>query len=151
RAAADRQFSHREFDVLRELVQRLDGLPLAIELAAARVRVLSPVQLLSRIDERFSLLHARRRGRHGSLWDALSLSWELLSESERRALAYASVFERGFDLEAAEAILGSEGEGTRVLEVLDSLRAKALVQFGDEDEPRFSLYESVRAFAARQL
>lgn len=151
RAAADRDFSEEELREVRELVLRLDGLPLAIELAAARIRVLSPGQLLERIDDRFALLESGKEGRHASLWEALSLSWELLSERERRALAYASVFERGFDWDAAEAVLGPVAEGGSVLELVDGLRAKALVQSEDEVPPRFSLYESVRAFAARKL
>lgn len=153
RAAADREFGADERAIVRELVQRLDGLPLALELAAARVRVLSPRQLLARIEERFTLLRSAERGRHGSLWEALSLSWELLSERERRLLARASVFARGFEWEAAEAVLSVEAEdGADVLGMVDGLRAKALLQFGDEIEaPRFSLYESVRAFAAQKL
>lgn len=153
RAAADRESSDGEIETIRELVQRLDGLPLAIELAAARVRILPPRQLLTRIHDRFALLQREGKGRHGSLWHALSLSWEHLSPAERTTLARASVFERGFDWDAAESILWDDAfEGESILGLVDGLRAKALVQVDDEGEtPRFSLYESVRAFAARQL
>jgi len=150
RVAADRDLGEAELEALRELVVRLDRLPLAIELAAARVRVLPPRQLLARIDDRFALLETGQKGRHGSLWEAISLSWELLSEPERRALAYASVFEGGFGLEAAEAVLGPAAGG-RAVDLVDELRARALLQADDEEASRFSLYESVRAFAAHKL
>lgn len=150
RAAADRDLGDSELEALRELVVRLDRLPLAIELAAARVRVLPPRQLLARIDDRFALLETGQKGRHGSLWEAISLSWELLSDRERQALAYASVFEGGFGLEAAEAVIGPVVGGS-ALDLVDELRARALLQADDEEGGRFSLYESVRAFAARQL
>jgi len=151
RAWRSRTFSDRERPVLEELDGRLDRIPLAIELAAARVRVLPPRVLLSRISERFELLQTRRPGRHQSLVEALTLTWELLTPEEKRVLEQASVFEGGFDLEGAEAVMGASGDlGT--LDALDELRSRALLQVGDEEEPpRFSLYDSVREFAARAL
>lgn len=162
RAWADREVSPEETKAIEELVGRLDRLPLAIELAAARVRVLPPRQLLARISERFALLRTSDRGRHGSLLEALSLSWDLLSEDERTILAKSSCFEGGFTLQAAEAVLASgpldahlPGVAPRsdLLGLLDGLRSKALLQLeeGAGAEPRFSLYESVRAFASRHL
>lgn len=152
-AAADREVAEGERSTIRELVCRLDRLPLAIELAAARIRVLPPRHLLSRISDRFDLLRSSERGRHASLWEALALSWDHLSESERLTLARASVFERGFDWEAAGSLLLPGGSGpVAVLGLVDGLRAKALLQLDEEDDPpRFSLYESVRAFASRKL
>jgi len=139
-AWADRAFTAPEREALGELVHGLDRLPLAIELAAARVRVLPPKALLERLAQRLDLL----RTAHDSLLRALQLSWNLLTEGEQHALARASVFVGGFTLEAAEAILGNAG----IVDHLDGLRAKALVQ---HDGTRFSLYESVRAFAALRL
>lgn len=139
-ASADRALAQPEREALDELVSRLDRLPLAIELAAARVRVLPPRQLLERISKRLDLL----RSADGSLASALSLSWNLLTADEQRVLARASVFVGGFTLAAAEAILGCD----LIVDQLDGLRAKALLQF---DGARFSLYESVREFAALRL
>lgn len=150
-AWADRSFSTTEQPVIEELVKRLDGLPLAIELAAARVRILPPRQLLTRIAERLELLHSERPGRHSSLLEALSLSWNLLSQEEQRLLAHASVFVGGFTLEAAEEVL-AQGDGrASVRGLLSSLRDKALVQLDEGESARFSLYESVHAFAALRL
>src|SRR5690606_6958425 len=85
---------------IEELVRRLDRIPLAIELAAARSTVLPPRVLLSQMEQRFELLRSGKPGRHSSLHQALTLTWELLTELEREALARASVFVGGFSLEA---------------------------------------------------
>jgi len=151
RASADRAFTGDERPAVEALVARLDQIPLAIELAAARIRVLPPRALLDRIDERFELLQSARPGRHASLLRALSLTWELLSAGEQRFLAAASVFAGGFSLDAAAAVC-AEGEGLGdALDLLDGLRAKALVQIEDAVPPRFFLFESVREFARMQL
>ena len=138
-AWADRAFTASDREPLGMLVTRLDRVPLAIELAAARVRVLSPKLLLERIDQRLDLL----RSGESSLAQALSLSWNLLTPAEQLVLARASVFVGTFTLEAAEAILGDA-----IVDRLDGLREKALLQLEGD---RFSMYESIRAFAARQL
>jgi len=133
-----------------ELVARLDRIPLAIELAAARSTVLPPRVLLSQMDQRFELLRSGRPGRHSSLYQALTLTWELLTDLEREALARASVFVGGFSLEAAEAILG--GKGVNVVSLLDGLRSKAFLQLDESaEQPRFWPYESVRAYSALRL
>jgi len=150
-AWADRVFSDADRTAVEELVGRLDGSPLAIELAAARIRILPPRILLSRIDERFDLLQSKRQGHQGSLHRAISLTWEFLSDRERQVLARCSVFAGGFTLEAAEEILPDEGEEAELLDVLDDLRGKALLQLDDSELPRISLYESIREFAAREL
>jgi len=149
RAWADRAFSDVDRRAIEELVGRLDRIPLAIELAAARVRVLPPQAMLPRLDQRFELLDTQRPGRHGSLLRALQVTWDLLSPAEQETLARASVFEGSFTLEAAAAVM--EADAGELLDRLDGLRAKALLQIEGEAEPRFSLYESVRAFASRQL
>lgn len=140
-----------------EIVCRLEGIPLAIELAAARMAVLSPRQLLARVEDRFALLVGRHRdttGRQATLWAAIEWSWELLSHDERRALAFASVFRGGFDLEAAEAVI--EGyDDVSVPDLLQSLVDKALLRTSDvpglPGAIRFGLYETVREFAWKKL
>lgn len=143
---ARRPFSQSDREAIDDLVRRLDGIPLAIELAAARVRILPPQQLLARIDERFLLLRSRVGDRQVSLRQAIALTWDLLSEEERDALQQLSIFAGSFSLEAAEAVLATE---TPAFDLLDDLRAKAMLQL--EGDERFSLYESVRAFALEQL
>jgi predicted ATPase len=139
-------------EVARQIVLRLDCLPLAIELAAARAVVLGPEEILARLDRSLDLLHvgsAHRIGsRHNSLRAALEWSWSLLSEPERDALAALSVFEGGFSLAAATAVLGE-----RALDQLTSLREKSLVTVADELRPelRFDLLASVRELAVEKL
>lgn len=138
---------------IEELVQRLDRIPLAIELAAARSRVLRPRQLLERLGDRFSLLQGGKAGRHASLESAIRWSWELLSPWEASALAQLSVFAGGLELDAAEAVidLAPFSAAPPVLDVIEALRDKSLVQLDAGEPPRFRLYESVRDFAWREL
>jgi len=138
-----------------ELGRRLDGLPLAIELAAARMDVLSPERLLGRLADRFRLLTRSRRGavaRHATLRAAIQWSWDLLDPVEQAALSGCSVFAGGFGLEAAEAIVVLPGDAW-LLDVLTSLRERSLLNRvdGPGQEPRFACFESVRAFAASTL
>jgi predicted ATPase len=135
-----------ERQTIGELGRRLDGNPLAIELAAARTKMFSVTELLSRIDQRFELLTAGPRDRtprQGSLRGAIDWSWELLGDGEKRTLARCAVFRRGFSVEAAEALLGKDG-----LLLLESLVDKSLVR---RDEERFTIYETVRDYAAEKL
>ncbi|MEL6346186.1 MAG: winged helix-turn-helix domain-containing protein, partial [Myxococcota bacterium] len=105
-AGAQLDGSDEERDAICVLVERLDRLPLAVELAAARARLLSPSQLLARMSERFSMLRApSRSGRHAALRATLDWSWALLSDAERTAAAWLSVFEGGFSVVAAESVL----------------------------------------------
>ncbi len=134
-----------ESRAITELVRRLDGNPLAIELAAARTKLFSAPELLARIDKRFELLTGGPRDRtprQGSLRGAIDWSWELLSEGEKRALARCAVFRGGFSVEAAEAVLGDVG-------ALESLVDKSLVRHGVGG--RFALDETVRDYAALRL
>jgi predicted ATPase len=157
RARAVRPDLRAEPSVLRAIVERLDGIPLAIELAAARLSVLSADQLLERLDRRFEVLsraHGGGEPRQRTLRGAIDWSWDLLGEGERRVLSELSVFRGGFDLEAAEGVLGQD-----VLDALFALRHKSLVATnlpgslgdGDAATPRFRLLESVRAYAAERL
>ncbi|HCP45115.1 MAG TPA: hypothetical protein DIU15_03685, partial [Deltaproteobacteria bacterium] len=144
---------------IRELVIRLDGIPLAIELAAARVTVLSPKGMLDRIGRRFELLGhgpADVVPRQATLRAALDWSWDLLEAAERDALAQCSVFRGGFSLEAGEAIIDlSAHAGADVIDTLSSLQARSLLRtYEAEAVPgaiRLGLFESIREYAAKQL
>lgn len=146
RAWAGREEQEGEREMIGALVNRLDRMPLAIELAAARVRILPPSVLLSRIDERLQLLRTTGVGRHGSLIQALALTWEFLTPEEQRFLARASLFVGGFTLDAAERVLTEGGGATDVHSLLDELRSKMLLQLGDSDPFRFSMFESTREY-----
>ncbi len=139
-----------------EICRRLDGNPLAIELAAARTRAMSPSQIRDRLDERFQLLTGGSRGaqrRHQTLGRAVQWSYDLLSPAERAVLSRASVFAGGFMLEAAERVCaGGEAEAAAVLDLLDSLVRKSLVTVERAGSVlRYGLLETIRQFAAEQL
>ena len=136
---------------IEELVTGLDGLPLALELAAARVRVFSPPQLLKRLHERFDWLWSGhgRKGRQATLRAAFDWSWDLLSEAERKTMACLAVFEGGFDVAAVEGVVGQHGSVANVVSIVEALLMKSLlVPMGLE---RFQMLESVREYAAQQL
>jgi predicted ATPase len=145
----------QEDEDIRALCAALDGLPLALELAAARLGLLSPADLHERLLRDLSVLRRRARtgDRHDSLEATLSWSWELLEPSARRALAAASVFSGSFDLEAAEQILSDPGDDTApdVLESLDELVECGLLRSVPGPVSRFVLLETVRTFAAQRL
>ncbi|MEM1034681.1 MAG: tetratricopeptide repeat protein [Myxococcota bacterium] len=146
--------SPEERVIITEVVRALDLLPLAIELAASRMRVLGVRQIQSQLERRFSLL--RREGGRGhdtSLREAIAWSWALLSEHEREALSQCSVLRGSFDLEAAEDVIELGAEGPWALDAMQRLVEQSLVQTREHraGELRFRLYESVRAFAAEQL
>lgn len=150
RVWADREAPPEEGEVVEELVRKLDRVPLAIELAAARVHVFPPRALLSRLSERFHILRSERPGRHGSLSRAIAWTWEFLGKEERVALERAAIFVGGFSLESAEALLGNSGDPAEVWELLDELRGRSLIQVEEGDQLRYSLYESIREFACAQ-
>ena len=137
---------------------RLDGLPLAIELAAARVNLLSPQAILARLEERFEFLAEGGPGlpvRQQTLRNALDWTCALLSEKERVLLARLSVFAGGWSLEAAEAVCGEPGSGGvgEMLNGFASLVDKSLVRQRDgiDGEPRFEMLETIRAYALERL
>ncbi len=135
------------------LVGLLDGLPLAIELAAARARTLAPRALLARMSERFKLLASSggRHDRQATLRAAFDWSWDLLNAAEKVALAQLSVFEGGFTLEAAEGVidLSAQQGAPWTLDVIHSLVDKSFVRpNGDE---RFDMLVSVQAYADEHL
>ncbi len=139
--------------VIDELVSRLDNLPLAIELAAARIRMMSPEKMLKRIGERFRLLTSKdsTKDRHRTLKAALDWSWELLADWEKAALAQCSVFEGGFDLEAAEAVLDLDafGDAPWPIDAVQSLVDKSLARAQSDD--RFTLLMSIQEYAHHRL
>jgi non-specific serine/threonine protein kinase len=144
-------------EVAGRICRRLDGIPLAIELAAARLRVLSAGELEARLDERFALLTGGSRAglpRQQTLRAMVDWSWELLTGAERAVLARLSVFAGGFGLAAAEAVaVGPELTAAEVLGHLGALVDKSLVQFDDTgaDPRRYRLLETVRQCAAGRL
>ncbi len=137
----------------------LDGMPLAIELAAARLRTMSVEQLASRLDDRFRLLTGGSRTalpRHRTLRAVVDWSWDLLSDAERRALRRLSVFSGGASLEAAERVCAGDGvEPEDVLELLTSLAEKSLLRVelpgGEGGAARYRLIGTIREYAGRRL
>jgi predicted ATPase/class 3 adenylate cyclase len=139
-----------------EVCRRLDGVPLAIELAAARVAMLTPTELAHRLDQRFRLLTGSERGvteRHQTLRAAIDWSYDLLDEAERQVLDRLSVFAGSFSLDAAEAVTaGGVVDGADVFELLAGLVARSLVQADTAgSETRYRLLETVRQYAQEHL
>ncbi|MGG7564546.1 ATP-binding protein [Rhodovulum sp. DZ06] len=141
---------------ITEICRTLDGVPLAIELAAARCRSMTPKQILARLGERFRLLTGGSRAvraRHQTLLEAVQWSYDLLTEPERQVLDRASVFAGGFTLEAAEAVCaGGDVDEFDVCDILDSLVRKSLLtaQHGGE-AVRYGMLETIRAFSGARL
>jgi predicted ATPase/DNA-binding XRE family transcriptional regulator len=143
------------------ICRRLDGLPLALELAAARVEVLPPAALLARLPRRLSLLTGGARdapARHRALRAAIAWSYDLLSESERRLFSHLSVFSNSWTLEAAEAVCldatASERPQPDILDGLWLLVEHNLVQTTQDsprDEARFRMLETIHEFASEYL
>lgn len=135
------------------ICRRLDGLPLALELAAARVRILEPAALLLRLDHSLDLLTSGDRDlpvRQRTLRATISWSYSLLDPAERRLLRRLSVFHEGWTLEAMEQVCYDENDRHRALDELDSLVEKGLVRLVGSGE-RYALLETIRAFSAEQL
>ncbi len=142
---------------IAEIVKQLDGLPLAIELAAARMSLLSPAQLVQRLPRRFELLIDKRGGseRQATMRGAIDWSWNMLSEAEGSTFAQLSVFRGGFSSEALTAIVNLDhiSDAPKPVEVLMTLRAKSLVRayFPNDGLTRFGLYETLREYAKEKL
>jgi len=142
---------------VRTICARLEGMPLAIELAAARVRTLPLTQISVRLGRSLDLLTKGTRGvgdRQGSLRGAIAWSHDLLSPTEKTLFRRLAVFAGGFSLDAAESVCASEGlDAVEVMEALDGLVDKSLVTLGEEraGQGRYRLLETVRAYADEQL
>lgn len=146
-----------------EVVRLLDGLPLAIELAAARIGVLAPAQLVERLRDRFKLLAGSRgvAARQATLRAAIDWSWDLLASWEQAAFAQCAVFAGGFTLEAAEAVLDLAPwpEAPPAMHAVQALVDKSLLRTWipaeqsrfDIDEPHFGMYISIHEYAAEKL
>ncbi len=135
------------------ICRSLDGLPLALELAAARVRILEPAVLLQRLDHALDLLTSGDRDlplRQRTLRATISWSYSLLTPDERRLLRRLSVFHEGWTLEALEQVCFGDDDRWRALDDLASLVEKGLVRVSGSGD-RYSLLETIRAFAAEQL
>ncbi|MFC7625031.1 BTAD domain-containing putative transcriptional regulator [Microlunatus sp. GCM10028923] len=137
------------------ICRALDGMPLAIELAAARLRTMSLVQLANRLDDRFRLLTGGSRTalpRHRTLRAVVDWSWELLSEAERTVLRRLSIFSGGATLEAAEQVCdGGAVEADAVLELLTSLAEKSLLVTAGGDATRYRMLTTIREYARDRL
>lgn len=141
--------------IVTEICRRLDGLPLALELAAARVKILSPQAILSRLDDQLKLLTGGARDlptRHQTLRNTLEWSYNLLNENDKKLFARLSVFVGGFALEAAEVVCNPDGN-LDILEVLTLLVNSSLVRQEEMStgESRFSMLETIRAYAHERL
>jgi predicted ATPase len=142
-----------EAEAVLEICRRLDGIPLAIELAASRMASMTAIEVGDRLDQRFRLLIGSRRGveRHQTLRQAVAWSYDLLEDAGKAVLDRCSVFAGGFDLESACAVTDSDDEFA-TLELLDALVRKSLI-IADRStgRTRFSILETIRQFAEEQL
>jgi predicted ATPase/DNA-binding SARP family transcriptional activator len=147
RARAARPDADLPADAMRELCDRLDGLPLAAELAAARVRVMSVAEIARRLDDRFAVLQGRARDapeRHRTLHAVIDWSWNLLDPAGQAAMRALSVFPGGFTSDAACHLLGAD-----ILPILEQLTDQSLLKVTDTmSGARYRMLETVREFAA---
>ena len=154
-AAPEFTFDEADADYLVEICRRLDGIPLALELAAARVRVLSLRQIHDRLNDRFRLLtgSARAMSRHQTLLATLQWSYEHLRPDEQQWLQRLSVFVGGWTLDAAAFVAGDTGDEAEALERLQRLvdQSLVLVERHAPDDPRYRMLETVRQYAQERL
>jgi non-specific serine/threonine protein kinase len=156
-ARPDFRLTEQDAWAVAETCRRLDGLPLAIELAAARIKLMPPPAMLARLERRLALLTGGPRdlpARHQTLRDAIAWSYELLSRSQRELFCRLAVFVGGFDLEAAEAVAGTlAADGKAVFDDLAALVDQSLVQPVQRagGESGFLMLETIQEFALEQL
>ena len=138
-----------------EICVRLDGLPLAIELAAARIKLLTPEQMLARLEQSLSLLASTAQNlsaRQRTLRGAMDWSFDLLTEPEQRLFCRLSVFRGGFTFEAAEEVIADAETGADLLEGVSSLLNKSLLGTQEQaSETRFTMLETIREYARQRL
>jgi predicted ATPase len=153
----DFQITQDNASAIAEICQRLDGLPLAIELAAARIKLLTPQALLTRLEHRFELLKGGTKDlpeRQRTMYSAIDWSYSLLEENERHLLQHLSIFRGGWTLEAAIALCESDCQGQQEIpDGLEGLVDNNLLILPNEtsSEPRFRMLESIREFAYDRL
>jgi hypothetical protein len=153
RSVAPRFSSPEADEAVIEICRRLDGIPLAIELAASRMASMTASEVRDRLDQRFRLLVGSRRGlaRHQTLRHAVAWSYDHLADTERTLLERCSVFAGGFDLLCACAVIGSDDDFA-TLDLLDTLvRKSLLVADRSSGRTRYSMLETIRQFAEEQL
>ncbi|MCA9754466.1 MAG: tetratricopeptide repeat protein [Candidatus Eisenbacteria bacterium] len=139
-------------EIVEEIVRKLDGLPLAIELASSRLRLLSLEQLRDRLTRRLAVVTGGPSGRQATLRSTLDWSWEMLESWERSALAQLAVFQGGFTLEAAEAVLDLGETEEFVLDAIQSLVDKSwLVTKAAFGTPRFHMLATVHEYVSEKL
>jgi predicted ATPase/DNA-binding SARP family transcriptional activator len=152
---ADFSLDDDNVEAIADIVRRVDGLPLAIELAAARIRAMSPQALAERLDRRLDLLAGAQTSmipRHRTLEDLVAWSNDLLEPDEQHLFARLCVFAGGFGLDAVEAVCaGDELRPAAVPVLLANLVDKSMVQLVDADLPRYRVLEALRAFGRDQL
>ncbi len=150
RAVAARPNVRLDGEVVASIVSRLDGLPLAIELAAAKVRVMAAEEIDRRLEDRFALLRGGDRSapdRHQTLLAVIEWSWNLLNADEQRALRRLALFHDGFTLEAAETVLG-----TSAFDAVRGLVDQSLLSVREDPAGiRYRMLETVREFGRMQL
>jgi predicted ATPase len=154
-AGSDLDLDHDELETIAGICRRLDGIPLAIELAASRTKVVGPEELLRRLDRGLSFLTGGPRDlplRQRTLRSTIAWSHDLLDDPERRLFARLGVFAAGFSLDAAEAVCADEAVPA-VLDGIASLVDKSLLRTEDplHGQPRFTMLQVVRDFALEQL
>ena len=154
-ASAGAELGERDEPDVVEIVDRLDGLPLAIELAAARARGLSIREIADRLDDRFRLLRGAGRGRlerHQTLWNTVAWSYELLSATEQAVFDQLSVFAGGFTLDAAQGVCGPDIALFDVEDAVMSMVERSLVVSDrTKSGTRYRLLETLRQFGEAQL
>ncbi|MFB8007453.1 BTAD domain-containing putative transcriptional regulator [Nocardia sp. NPDC056000] len=145
----------RTFGPVVEICRQLDGVPLALELAAAKLRAMSIDQIARRLDDRFRLLTSGSRTalpRQRTLLALVEWSWDLLEDSERILARRLSAFPGGATIEALEAICADDAlPADDIVYLLGALVEKSVVQASDDDQPRYRMLETIRAYAAEQL
>jgi predicted ATPase/class 3 adenylate cyclase len=155
--ARDFRLSEENAYSIARICQHLDGIPLAIELAAARSNILTPAQIAVRLEDVFGLLTSGKRTslpRHQTLLAAIRWSYDLLNDKERRLLCRLSVFLGGWSLEAAEEVCSGKGiSKIEIFELLCSLVNKSMVlaQQAEAEENRYLLLETIRQYAEEEL
>ncbi|MBL8920400.1 MAG: protein kinase [Myxococcaceae bacterium] len=153
-----RALTRAELDDVAVICERLEGHPLALELAASRLAELSVREVRDRLRERFELLGgraSRNTRRHATLWNAIDWSWQLLSSPEQQALMQLSVFRGGFTIDAASAVIEVDGKKKNPVDLVRALHRKSLVRYfavpALPKELRLGLLESIQEFAAEKL
>ena len=157
-AGADLAWDERQWNAVGEICQRVDGIPLAIELAAARTVSMNPIDIAGHLDERFRLLTGKRRGRierHQTLRATVEWSYQLLDDEERMVFDRLGTFAGSFDEAAAIAVAGGADELDvwTVTDALASLVAKSMLgtETGPAGETRYTMLETLRQYAREQL